>query len=562
MKKTLLLVLFFSGLSLNAQNLDSLFSEYVKIKTGGTVNVKQESVTAAGEEHEKCAFGLVNQIRENYNKFNAEQKTVLQKLLQRPVTDTSVFSPSGRFKIHFSKSDQPDYIPDNIRETLTASQIPTYKKLYLDSLGVAADSAYNYEVNILGYPAPPSDNGAGGDDKYDIYIQNLGNRTYGYTDGDEQITDNTFTSYVVMDNDFSDYNTKRIDAARVTIAHEFHHMIQIGDYIFRSEDQFYYEITSTSMEEFVFDSINDYYNDLATFMYTPQTAFPLHSGYDLAIWNLFLSSEFDVDIIKRTWELMPQERALNAIASAISERGSSFKKEFATFGYWLYFTGSRALPGKYFEEAANYPQVTPFITLSFDKPETTVNVNSEPVSTNILVFTNNVGTNIDTFVTVVSNSDITNGIDNLGSVTNFKYYLSGEPASGYRNVREGYYSKLESSADFLFAETNIFNNYLIENGIVSEEIQYAYPQPFRYSRDSYIYFPASFGQSGNVDLYIYSVDMKLVYSGIKRVLALDKVVVQWDVKDNSGGKLGSGIYFFVIKSGDSIKKGKFAVFNE
>ena len=114
----------------------------------------------------------------------------------------------------------------------------------------------------------------------------------------------------------------------------------------------------------------------------------------------------------------------------------------------------------------------------------------------------------------------------------------------------------------MFAETNIFNDYLIDSEVVSEEIQYAYPQPFRYSRDNFIYFPASLGQSGNVELYIYSVDMKLVYSGIKRVLALDKVVVQWNGKDDSGTKLGSGIYFYVIKSGDSIKKGKFAVFNE
>ncbi len=46
-------------------------------------------------------------------------------------------------------------------------------KIYIDSVAIAADSAYNFEVNYLGYPPPPPDNGVGGDDKYDIYIENI-----------------------------------------------------------------------------------------------------------------------------------------------------------------------------------------------------------------------------------------------------------------------------------------------------------------------------------------------------------------------------------------------------
>ncbi len=550
MKKTFLAVLFFTGLSVQAQNLDSLFNEYVKIKTGAEINVKQKSVTAVQGERIKCAFGIVNSVRVNYNLLTPDQQKLYLRLSTRPTSDTSFVTPNGYFRIHYFKS---------------GTNAPGYD---LNELAKAVDSSYNYEVNILGYPPPPKDFGTSAekdnpDDLYDIYLQNLTSDTYGYTQAEDDLGNSKYTSYMVIDNDFSNYNTKGIDGARVTVAHEMHHGIQMGNYVFRSEDAFYHEITSTSMEEFVYDSINDYYYDLPTFMWNPQRAFASNSGYDLAIWNLFMSSEFGVNIIKRTWELMPQERALNAIADAISERDSSFKKEFAKFGLWLWFTGPRAIPGKYFKEAANYPLVHPFMTLGFSKPETIVSANSEPVSTNILVFTNNTGSKIDTLVSIISNTDITNGIDNLSYTTSFKYHLANQSAQGYRNIIGDFYSDVESSADFLFAETNVFNNFPVEGGrITSAEIGYPYPQPFRTALDNFIYFPVTVNQSGNVELYIYSVDMNLVYSGEVKVLALNNAVVQWNCKDKWGKKLGSGIYFYVIKSGDTIKKGKFAVLND
>ena len=70
--------------------------------------------------------------------------------------------------------------------------------------------------------------------------------------------------------DIAIFLTKGINAARVTVAHEFHHAIQLGNYSYRDSDLFFYELTSTSMEEFVFNSVNDYYNYLTDYFYFPQ----------------------------------------------------------------------------------------------------------------------------------------------------------------------------------------------------------------------------------------------------------------------------------------------------
>ena len=67
---------------------------------------------------------------------------------------------------------------------------------------------------------------------------------------------------------------------------------------------------------------------------------------------------------------------------------------------------------------------------------------------------------------------------------------------------------------------------------------------------------------GTADLYIYSVDMNLIYSGQTQILVLDKNVVQWNCRDNSGAKLRTGIYLYVLKSGNDVKKGKFVVLND
>lgn len=544
MKKYILTaILIFTNISVFSQNLDSLYYEFLRVK-GKTADIKIR-VTAADSEHVKCGFGIVNDVRLNFDRFTPKQRQVIARLLTRPDSDTSFVTPSGKFRIHYKKSGYHS---------------PKYD---LIELALAIDSAYNYEVNILKYPPPPPDFGEGGDDRYDLYIQNLSGGLYGYTESETSIGTNIFTSYIVIDNDFSDTYTKGIDGARVSAAHELHHAIQIGNYIFRTSDQFYHEITSTAMEEFVFDSINDYYAYMPSFFKNPQRAFPYNDGYNLAIWNIFLKERFGFDIIKRIWELMPNERALNAIADAIAEYGSTFKNEFALFGQWIYFTGQRTIRNKYFKEAEYYPLVKASMNIIFSPPSTSIDISSEPVSNNFLIFVVNTKSIPDTFVAILSNSDITNGIDDPSKRLELKYILSNQSGDGFKYVIDGYYSKIECNNNFLLAESNILNNNLINNGKISTtEIDYAFPQPFRYSKDDYIYFPVDRTNSGYADLYIYSVDMDLIYSGEQRIYASDKTVIKWNALDKEMKKLATGVYIYVVDSGGIIKKGKFVVYND
>lgn len=547
MKKFLLLFNLIPVFYAYSQNMDSLYTKYLQIK-----NIPHAVKTAETENSGrpiKCGFGIINQVRLNYNNFSPLQKSALNSLGQRPVTDTSFVSPSGKFRIHFFKSG-----PDR----------PIYD---INDFAKAADSSYNYEVNYLGYPAPPKDYGKAGDpgnpdDKYDIFILNLSGGLYGYTQYDSALTSNTYTAFTVVDHEFgTNYYTHGIDAARVTIAHEFHHAIQIGNYIYSTQDVFYHELTSTSMEEFVYPGIDDYINYMQSYFDHTYRTFSNNDGYNAAIWNLFLASEFDnnnvpaairgKNIIRRIWELMPAgKRALEAFDDAIQEGGSNFKTEFNKFGQWTYFTGKRATD-KYFPEAAKYPMLNP--TLLTDA--NSIKVYSEPVSNNFYQLNDNSTGRRDSIITLISNSDIAGAVSSSGTSLQFKYTLSNSTISGGKQISGRYYSKLESSNLMVLSESNV-----LSGNISLTELNYVYPQPFNYSINKMLYFPAAAGNETTGTLYIYSISLKLLFQGEKAIIGGEKI--SWDGIDQDGKKLATGVYLYVTKSGDNIKKGKFVIYND
>ncbi len=240
MKKSILkailvfiLIGFVNSNSQTKAELDSLYNLFLNVR-GAEQRISPDIPTGV-EENIKCGLNLVNTLRFNIDSFSPEQQELLKVLFQRPTPTNSMVTPSGKYKIHYFQ---------------TGPDAPAYD---LNLLAQAVDSVYRFEIEFLGYGFPPGDslynpNGDyGGDNKYDIYILNLSG-VYGYTQFEIEVQPGSdrYTSYMVIDNDFTGYYTSGINGARVTVAHEFHHAIQGGNYIFRlPEDIFIYEITST-----------------------------------------------------------------------------------------------------------------------------------------------------------------------------------------------------------------------------------------------------------------------------------------------------------------------------
>ena len=547
----------------NKSKLDSMYTLYTSLR-GVSTEFNLQVQIESEPEIRKCGTFLISQIKNNLGNFTTEQQLVLYKILQRPDLPLSIVSPSGYFRIHYTNSGT-----DAI-------------KYDINLFALALDSSYNFEVNYLGYLPPPSDGSAGEDDKYDVYVRNLGN-LYGQTSSENKVTTSSFTSYMEVDNDFAGFYTTGINAARVTAAHEFHHAIQMGNYApqtgsspIREDDIFFYEITSTAMEEFVFTSVNDYYGYMASYFRNPATPLPLNNGYNLAIWNIYLKDLYGFDVLKRQWELMPTISALDAINRSIIEHGSNLGAALNLFGIWTYYTGSRSINGQYFEEAANYPLITATAVVNFqDSP---YQMSLGPTANYFLKV--NLLTGDGTFMSIVTNSDIQQAyqtITNPSLAFSFTYSIYDNNHSGNKIISNKYSATFSKEGQANWYNSGILNDIVVYtdsattvSGIDGET--FVYPSPFRYSVSSYqgitIAFESGDLISNEIDFYVYSSALELVYS--EKASVINSYVkngkryyeIIWNPQDNNGKVLASGVYIFALKIDSEIKKGKMVIFND
>ncbi len=548
-----------------SQNTDSLFQELLRIR-GIVKEPAYTTITSDSHKPIKCGFPIIGQLLEHSHELSLDKQAQLKILLQRPERETSKVSPGGFFRIHYdlSGSHAPAYFFDGNEPLIDSS---------VNALAAAFDSSYRYEVDFLGYPPPSPDDGEGGDNRFDVYIGDIGPPTYGLTTWSTG-SGNIFDIYIEVDNDFLGgfpEGSEGINGAMVTAAHEFHHAIQLDNYGFFSNDIYYHELTSTSMEEFVFDEVNDYYNYLSSYFYSPDRDIASYSGYDLAQWNIYLRQKFEnegdpekgFDIIKRSWEILSQDRvAIRSLSQSLFEHGTTFKNEFGTYGLWCYFTGHRAKPDLYFSEGENYPLLY-MRKYDYTPPKKRYELRAlEPASNYYMEFMLITENSRDTLISIITNNDIDNSGATFPETISADYYLTTEYEPGAVNIVNDYYSIIESDNPGFLSEANIFNSIIVSGDtLIRATVDYAFPQPFRYS-DNYIFIPVKNNNLGFADLKIYTVGLDLIYEGRESIIPGEKIVVRWDGRDSNGNKVSTGVYIYATSSEDNILTGKFVIYND
>src|SRR5579883_368653 len=209
----------------------------------------------------------------------------------------SLVSPSGRFVIHY---DATASNPDSVAPPE-----------FVERAAEEADSAYDFEVNILGYDPPATR----WDNHYHIYLSPLhldvqDGRPYGFTFWNtndilpSSPSGNVRTrSYSVVDDSFGyAYPTHWFDALRITIFHEFFHQIQFSKYgkppTFGPDYVFFQEMSSVWMEWLSTPNVKDYLNYVKSYLSTLDTRFDLSpsSGYGQYIFFASLSNRYGRDI--------------------------------------------------------------------------------------------------------------------------------------------------------------------------------------------------------------------------------------------------------------------------
>ena len=461
-------------------------------------------------------------------------------------------SPSGHFRILFDTEgvDAP---------ALTDADwngVPDY----IDTVALSFDRAWRVEIDSLGYIAPPAS--TAGSPYYDVRVRDLAGTMYGQTlFGDSLragVPNPTYRTSIEVDNNYSEskgFRTVGVAALEVTAAHEFHHAIQLGSYGFWSDDVYFYELTSTWMEDVVFPGVNDFFYYLPAFFRRPDLPFTASNGYaeyGRCVFGKFIEQRFGAGVMRSAWGNIPSERPLKALGDALSTVGTSFVREMTEFWIWNLFTGYRAQPGRYYAEAALFPLVKFEHANPFVPPSAVMRGTGQPLSSHFL----NSFSGSDTLSVVLCNVDEAAAEADRYAAQEFELSLKApDGSSGVGNLSVSLTSgDRRAWWDRSFAGASPAGSPLAS----------PYPNPFHPDGHRTVLIPLPSTFSGNVELSLYDASLELVLrrsvsADVRKGLYTGLNGVAWDGKDDKGKIVSTGVYWYIAESVGVVQRGKIAV---
>lgn len=522
------------------------------------------NISTAINEKGKCGFPVFAVLYEATKK-QPELTGLFKATFARPSLPLSYRTPDGRFRFHYTTTGVDAVNPASTIPEAVAAGVPDY----IYEAGLAAQKAHQLLRNTLGFDLPLSDQGQGGGDEFDFYVNNRPRTEYGSTEWDFLDASGRGPGYSFVDNDFVGYNTTGLAALRVTVAHEYFHGVQFN-YRYREQDRFFFEMSSTWFEDFAYDEVNDYYFYLRTFFNNPST--PLHEsdGYESCIWLHYLAKRTGTArVVLDLWRDIKLEPAVNAFKTVLESAPYAlpFSQAFSEFNTWCYFTGPRADSVRYFEEGGNYPQIRfrKTVTMSLDS---TINDGLSSLAAHFYRVIRR-PQNIQAFLqTEAPNRWMVTAISkNIQQ----QYVLSGSVEKTPITVET---SGREDTVVIAVVNTSlpsstgqsVFSSFQLQlkSGTklqIADLLEKPRPNPFR-GRGA-VYFPFRLNQGAPVEAAILREDGRVIHRFERRelVAGVYPFELSWDGLDDSKNRVGSGVYFLLLRAGDFQAMTKFVVIN-
>ena len=509
--------------------------------------IKSELFGQPAVQDVKCGTRYALEIEHHQNLLDPElYKNFIQAKKSEPARQRSVVSPSGFFELHWDDTGL-NAVP---QEDLSGNGFPDY----IDSAAVILDHVWNIEVGQLAYSPPPGIDGNPAI-PYPVYFTNQ--LQYGVTWPVDLITanlpDTTYTSYIEFDNNYSEsyFPTKGLNGLKVTAAHEFHHAIQLG-YSFRINDIYFFEMTSTWMEEYLYPDINDYLNYLDDFFKIVSNSRFDYSGstfpYANSIYLQMLEAEYGAIIVRSIWEKIKIQKSLPALISTLEQINSTWFESLGEYGLWLYYTGDRAIPGNFFNDASFFPQIT-------IKSEDFIEFNGAYVD--------------DLNIKEIANRYL-QFQDVRGKIIRIQVNANEHSEAGFRIMTPFSYLQLYQinnviisdpidSDQMILVMTNAENNQTLTtidaglSGSIDLTSIYSFPNPVLTKETEIVHFQ---NVPPEAELCIYNTSGKRVASVENNN---NSRIRTWYLKNDDGQKVAGGIYIFLVQGDGLLKTGKFSI---
>ena len=541
---------------------------------GVLISIIMCSCTYTNAQEHKCGT-FVSASYRDFQAISAKGESILAS---RPVIspeENTIASPSGKFLIHYTKygNDRVDSTDKNY------NSIPDY----IDSVCYYFDEVYSYEVNTLGYPAPPSDQNGGGSEAYDIYVRNMKEMGYyGLTEQETRVASTNSqpkaTSFISIDNNYGlsangnkIYNTSGIDALKITAAHEFHHAIQFGCYGVNDKgfDLSIYEMYSTWMEYLQYPAVKDYIYYAKSLFTNPQEyrfgrrgTSDIYTGYGWGIFFEFLYHKFGISASKDMWDNIGKGTLpFRSLELSLNAKGSSLNDIWCELAQWMYHTGSKSYgisDANKFMDAEYLPEMKA-ITDSAN-PSLLFSQSIYPYEFRLFtcVLPNNqtIADTADFMCSIVS----PNPFYNLSTSQNPLVFSVSKQITQNAISSTGYYWNFDTKG------MQNCSNAVLSKGIAVKPNQVVYPNPYILHQTQELMFPlpAMVNEGEMALLTIYTTTGKMIYS--------DNLLIEIDPKNKANpgyntlvikylqaDTLERGVYIFTVEHKGKTIHGKFLV---
>ncbi len=536
--KSLLIVLMLA-VSLSAENLQEVESRiHSHLQSSGT------------EMQDRCGFRFRAMVQRYYDRLSPslQQQLMDHEMLVAPTRSHEITSPSGHFSLHYDtdgrhavsvKDENGNRIPD-----------------YIDSAAVILDHVWQVEIDQMGFRPPPDQNGKPVK-TYHVYFSNF--NYYGLTNFDldrdiAALPGKNYTSYMELHNNYDSdiFYTRGMDGLRVTAAHEFHHAIQLG-YNFRFEkDLFFMEMTSTWLEDVVYDQINDYYFYLESFFNKfsnnpvasrdNSKAFDYDIGffpYANSLYLHMLEKLHSPQIVVECWDVIKDTTALAALEVVLQRRQSSFRRSHNVYANWLYFTGERSRSQQCFPEGRHYPELA--IPTG---DESAAEKDLDRLKTRHL----RLAPHDEKLLDVVLKADHSQGMFN--HLVNDEATIDPQPFNGAQSLY------LNSDDDVVLVMTNSGRTKLsaLDYSTVPAKIRPG-PNPVKvhsgFDKVTFFNVPA---QSVIKVYTLNGREVQRLQSG-----GTQSGKLNWNLRDRFGKRIATGVYLYIVQTGQDTYNGKIAV---
>jgi hypothetical protein len=310
----------------------------------------------------KCGTPTMMQLHDELANMPEGLRKGAEEFFVRPTLDSYV--DTDHFRVHYSTSGA-----NIIRGWPNTA--------YRDSVVASCEYVYNWYVSH-GWPAPPPDGSGGGNAKIDCYVDQLSG-VYGWTMAESHSTyysyyPYSYTAYFVIDNDYTGFPNAPYGAMHVTVAHEYHHVIQMGMNA-QNAGGWFMENTSTFMEDETYDAVNDNYQYLGAYTSAPWTTLRTMNGsfeYACFIWPTYLKERWTHSLVLEIWDSYARTNNFQtAFDSQIAEQDPNYNwdKAVAEWARWNLFTYSRD-DGNHYIEGASYHYLVSMDNVIYSYPQT------------------------------------------------------------------------------------------------------------------------------------------------------------------------------------------------